>query len=86
MDSTQYDRPYMYDNNTQSKKQVSGLAYCVLPYHPVWLKLPKSVAQFCDDVYHHDMLACSFPNREVPKIAVSWKQTASPFAVGLVSW
>jgi hypothetical protein len=87
LECTDFHKSYMSHSSPAQKQQHNGtIAYCVLPYHPVWRKLAGSVSRFCDDPFHHDMLAVSFNRRNVPKIAVSWKQTASPFAVGLVTW
>ena len=86
IDCTDYFKPYMAHVTSAKKKTAGTIAYCVLPYHPVWRKLTGSISRFSEDPHLQDLLAVSFNRKEVPRIAVSWKQTATPFAGGLVKW
>ena len=85
IESTDYFMPYR-DWNTTARKDNLLKAYCVLPYHSVWLCLRKDIQICCDNPHHKDMLEIAFNHAHVPTIAVSWKQMSPPFGVSLVKW
>ena len=84
IDSTNYYMPYC-NHFTIARKCKTNMAYCVLPFHPVWQCLNKELHAFCDDVDHRELLEIAF-GPHLLSIAVSWKQQSPPFGVSLVKW